>query len=98
MGGGGYLAHRLQRQGRRSFLVRYKGFGPSFDEWKREEDVSEQLIKEYDELCRLAGVQEGTSAPTSSRRPASAPKRPDRSRSTQAQTRDRDERAARRRG
>jgi hypothetical protein len=92
------MAHRYQRHGRRSFLVRYKGFCPSFDEWKREEDVSEQLIKEYDELCRLAGAQEEASAPTSSRRPATAPKRPDRSRSTQAQVRDRDERAARRRG
>jgi hypothetical protein len=44
------MAHQYQRQGRRSFLVRYKGFCPSFDEWKREEDVSKQLIKEYDEL------------------------------------------------
>jgi hypothetical protein len=71
------MAHRQQRYGRRFFLVRYKGFGPSFDEWKREEDVSEQLIREYDELCRLAGAQEETPAPTSSRRPAAAPKRPD---------------------
>jgi hypothetical protein len=30
-------------KGQRKFLVRYKGFGLSFDEWKREEDVSEQL-------------------------------------------------------
>jgi hypothetical protein len=79
-----------------------RGFGPSFDEWKPEEDVSEHLIREYDELCRLAGAQEPVTetapAPTSSRRPACAPKRPDRSRSTQAQNRDRDERAARRRG
>ncbi len=91
------MAHR-QRHSRRLFLVRYKGFGPSFDEWKREEDVSEQLIREYNELCRLAGAQdpvtETAPAPTSSRKPASAPKRPDRSRSTQAQNRDRDERAA----
>jgi hypothetical protein len=94
------MAHR-QRSSQRVFLVRYKGFGPSFDEWKREEDVSEQLIKEYDELCRLAGAQnpviETAPAPTS-RKPASAPKRLDRSLSTQAQNRDRDERAARRRG
>ncbi len=94
------MAHR-QRRNQRLFLVRYKGFGPSFDEWKREEDVSERLIREYDELCRLAGVQdpvtETSPAPTS-RRPASAPKRPVRSRGTQAQNRDRVERAARRRG
>ncbi len=95
------MAHRLQRQGRRSFLVRYKGFGPSFDEWKREEDVSEQLIREYDELCRLAGTRDPmidtTPAPTS-RKTAPTPKRLDRGRSTQAQNRDRDERAAQRRG
>ncbi len=71
------MAHRYQHQGLQSFLVRYKGFYPSFDEWTREEDVSEQLIKEYDELCRLAGAQEEASAPTSSRRPPTAPKRPD---------------------
>ena len=94
------MAHR-QRRDRRIFLVRYKGFGPSFDEWKREEDVSEQLIKEYDELCRLAGARDplvGTAPAPTLRKPAPAPKRLDRSRSTQAQSRDRDERAARRRG
>ena len=82
------MAHQYHRLGRRSFLVRYKGFGPSFNEWKREEDVSEQLRKEYDDLCRLTGTQEGASAPTSSRRPATAPRRPDPSRSTQTQVRD----------
>ena len=96
------MAHRQHRRGRRLFLVRYKGFGPSFDEWKREEDVSEQLIREYEELCRLAGdqdpVSEKAQVQTPSRRPVTAPKRPDRSRSTQAQARDRDEREARRRG
>jgi hypothetical protein len=61
-------------KGQRKFLVRYKGFGPSFDEWKREEDVSEQLVKS-----------------------ASTPAEPDPSRRIQAQRRDRDERAARRR-
>ena len=30
---------------RRRFLVRYKGFGPAYDEWKTERDVSPQLIK-----------------------------------------------------
>jgi hypothetical protein len=96
------MAHWQHRRCRRLFLVRYKGFGPSFDEWKLEEDVSEQLIREYEELCRLAGAQDPVSekapVPTPSRRPATAPNRPDRSRSTQAQVRDRDERATRRRG
>ena len=96
------VAHRYRLNGRRHFLVRYKGFGPSFDEWKREEDVSEQLIREYDELCRLAGASDPkpktAPGPASSRRSASALKRPEQSRSTQAQNRDRDERASRRRG
>jgi hypothetical protein len=95
------MAHRHQRHGRRFFLVRYKGFGPSFDEWKREEDVSEQLVREYDELCRLADARDpviDTAPAPASRKPASAPKRLDRSRNTQARNRDRDERAARHRG
>ena len=54
-------------------MVRYKGFGPSFDEWKWEEDVSEQLIREYDELCRLNGASDPKTvtapAPASPRRP-----------------------------
>ena len=94
------MAHR-RRHGRRLFLVRYKGFGPSFDEWKREEDVSEQLVREYDELCRLAGDRDpavDTAPAPTPRQPAPVPKRLDRSRSAQAQSRDRDERAARRRG
>jgi hypothetical protein len=60
--------------------------------------VSEQLIKEYDELCRLAGARDpviDTEPAPTSRKPASAPKRLDRSRSTHAQNRDCDERAAR---
>ena len=95
------MAHRHQRHGRRFFLVRYKGFGPSFDEWKREEDVSEQLVKEYDELCRLAGARDpivDTAPAPTSRKPTPAPKRLDTSRNAQAQSRDRDARAARRRG
>ena len=94
------VAHRWCK-GQRKFLVRYKGFGPSFDEWKQEEDVSEQLVKDYDELCRLFCAQDlvtaATPAPTSSRAPASTPSEPDPSRRIQAQRRDRDERAARRR-
>jgi hypothetical protein len=94
------VAHRWCK-GQRKFLVRYKGFGPSFDEWKQEEDVSEQLVKDYDELCRLFCAQDpvtaATPAPTSSRAPASTPAEPDPSRRIQAQRRDRDERAARRR-
>ena len=76
------MAHQ-QRRNQRVFLVRYKGFGPSFDEWKREEDVSEQLVKEYDELCRLADARDpviDTAQAPTSRKPASAPKRLDRGR------------------
>ncbi len=82
------VAHRW-RKGQHKFLVRYKGFGPSFDEWKREEDVSEQLIKGYDELCRLSSAQDPVAAaapaPASSRAPASTPAEPDPSRRIQAQ-------------
>jgi hypothetical protein len=99
------VAHRRRKgrgKGRRLFLVRYKGFGPSFDEWKREEDVSERLVREYDELCRLAGggdpQPKAAPVPASSRKSASASKGPEHIRSTQAQNRDRDERASRRRG
>jgi hypothetical protein len=74
------VAH-LWRKGERKFLVRYKGFGPSFDEWKREEDVSEELVKGYDELCSLSCVQDPVTAAApasaSSRAPASTPSEPD---------------------
>ena len=43
------------RKGARRFLLRFKGFGPAFDEWKEEADVSEVLVQAYDELCRRAG-------------------------------------------
>ncbi len=49
-----------RRNSRRRFLVRYKGFDPAYDEWKSEQDVSPQLIKEYDELCRLALTGDAT--------------------------------------
>jgi len=95
------VAHR-RTHGQRRFLVRYKGFGPSFDEWKREEDVSEHLIKGYDELCRLASAQDPTAtaalAPTPPRKPASAPASSDPFRRLQKQKRDRDARALRRQG
>jgi len=58
--------------GRRMFLVRYKGFGPAYDEWKAERDVSPQLIKEYDELCRLAAPGGVTAAVSPVPRPARA--------------------------
>ena len=32
------------RKGARRFLLRFKGFGPAFDEWKEEADVSEVLV------------------------------------------------------
>ena len=47
------------RKGARRFLVRFKGFGPAFDEWKEEADVSEVLVQAYDELCRRAGGEGG---------------------------------------
>ena len=53
------VATRPARNGARRFLVRYKGFGPAFDEWKEEADVSEVLVQAYDELCRRAGGEDG---------------------------------------
>ena len=53
------VAHQ-RRCGRRRFLVQYKGFSPAYDEWKSEQDVSPQLIEEYDELWRLALTGVGT--------------------------------------
>ena len=46
------VATKAARAGRRRFLVRYKGFGPEFDEWKDEADVSVCLVEAYDELCQ----------------------------------------------
>ncbi len=48
-------AKAAARSGRRRFLVRYKGFGPEFDEWKDEADVSVRLVEAYDELCQRTG-------------------------------------------
>lgn len=104
-GGGTWLemedvvSHR-GRHGFRYFLIRYKGFGPSFDEWKRGENVSEQLVNEYDEMCRVDCPQGPMTAAALAlappRAPASIPARPDPIRRSQAQRQDRDERAARR--
>ena len=91
-------SHRGPGRNRRKFLVRYKAFGPAYDEWKAEHDVSPQLIKEYDELCRLA-VPGGVTAAVS---PVPRPARAKVSTSTassqraQSQKQDRDARAARR--
>ena len=91
-------SHR--RGGVRRFLVRYKGFGPAYDEWKSERDVSPRLIEEYDELCRLARPGDSAAAASS---PDPQPTRSSgvttttRPQRTQSQKRDRDERAARRR-
>ena len=63
------VVSHLDRQNGRRFLVRCKGFGPSYDEWKSEKDVSERLVKEYDELCRLARG-DGSQAVTSTKRRA----------------------------
>ena len=35
---------------RRRYLVRYKGFSAAFDEWKRTCDVSDVLVRDYEEL------------------------------------------------
>ena len=94
------VAHRGRRgkQGRR-FLVRYKGFGPSYDEWKTEKDVSAKLIEEYDELCRLS-TPEGLDVPPpppkpqASRSPPAASAKPGKLAMLQRQGRD--ARAARR--
>ena len=78
--------------------MRCKGFGPSYDEWKSEKDVSERLVKEYDELCRLARV-DGSQAVTSAKRRAVAlPIRVEDARESRAdaQKRERNERARRR--
>jgi hypothetical protein len=94
------VAHQRGQNGnRRRFLVRYKGFGPAFDEWKTERDVSPQPIKEYDELCQLAFTEGATAAavspvsrPTKSKVSTSAAP----SQRAQSQKQDRDARAARR--
>jgi hypothetical protein len=94
------VAHRGRRgkPGRR-FLVRYKGFGPSYDEWKTEKDVSAKLIEEYDELCRLS-TPEGLDVPPpppkpqASRSPPAASAKPGKLAMLQRQGRD--ARAARR--
>ena len=86
-------------KGNRRFLVRYKGFGPAYDEWKAEHDVSPQLIKEYDELCRLAVPGGMTAAVSPVPRPARAKVSTSAASSQRAQSQkqDRDARAARRR-
>ena len=90
-------SHRGPKKNRR-FLVRYKGFGPAYDEWKAEHDVSPQLIKEYDELCRLAVPGGMTAAVSPVPRPARAKVSTNAppSQRTQSQKQDRDARAARR--
>ena len=91
-------SHRGPKKNRR-FLVRYKGFGPAYDEWKAEHDVSPQLIKEYDELCRLAAPGGVTAAVPPVPQPARAKASTSgaSSQRTQSQKQDRDARAARRR-
>ena len=39
---------------RRRYLVRYKGFSAAFDEWKRTCDVSDVLVRDYEELLEQA--------------------------------------------
>ena len=82
--------------GRRKFLVRYKGFGPAYDEWKAERDVSPQLIKEYDELCRLAFPGGAAISPVPRPARAKVCTSAASSQRDQSQKQDRDARAARR--
>jgi len=81
---------------RRRFLVRYKGFGPAYDEWKAERDVSPQLIKEYDELCRLAFPGGAAISPVPRPARAKVCTSAASSQRDQSQKQDRDARAARR--
>lgn len=39
---------------RRRYLVRYKGFSAAFDEWKRTCNVSDVLVRDYEELLEQA--------------------------------------------
>ena len=88
----------MDRKNGRRFLVRYKGFGPSYDEWKSEKDVSERLVREYDELCRLARVDGSQAVTSTKRRAAALPIRGADTRESRAdaQKRERNERAGKR--
>ena len=89
-------SHRGPGRNRRQFLVRYKGFGPAYDEWKAEHDVSPQLIKEYDELCRLAFPGGAAISPVPRPARAKVCTSAASSQRDQSQKQDRDARAARR--
>ena len=92
------VVSHLDRKNGRRFLVRYKGFGPSYDEWKSEKDVSERLVREYDELCRLARTDGSQAAANPKRRAVAVPMRGEDTRETRAETqkRERNERAGKR--
>ena len=62
-------AREHKGSGRRRFLVRFKGFGPEFDEWKSEADVSEKLVQAYDDLCQRARGGDAGGAEMPPRRP-----------------------------
>ncbi len=48
------VASRVTKAGAVKYLVRYKGFSAAFDEWKGSKDVSEALVKDYQELVARA--------------------------------------------
>jgi len=73
------VSHQACPRGGRpkKYLVRYKGFDASFDEWKAPRDVSQVLIDGYQELLTQAlkagVVAEGSPAKTGAKRePAAA--------------------------
>jgi hypothetical protein len=86
--------------GQKHILLLYyhdKGFGPSYDEWKFEEEVSVQRIKAHDKLCRLE-CPIGPSAPAAPPLPRapepSAPSKLTPTQRSQVQHQSRDERVA----
>ena len=52
------VSHEMGKRGARPsrYLVRYKGFDASFDEWKLPDDVSQVLVDEYQALLEQAMV------------------------------------------
>ena len=58
------LDRRIRRVGRYrkeviEYLVQWKGYGPEWNEWVRESDISVDLIKEYKQSCGEPLVEEG---------------------------------------